>query len=382
MRKLKVLEMIDRPFLGGGQVTLVRLARHLDRDRFEVSACSAGGGPLVEELARERIPHFPASFNKRFNPAIVGEIENILKSNRIDILHTHGGIAGLYGRWAGRRAGTPVLVHTLHGIHYLHYRNLILKTLSIKLEKAFSRFTDAVILVSDADFRRAGKFRLAPAAKLALIKNGLDFPGPPEVPNVMEERRKIGLEPSDAVIGTVARLHRQKGLVYLIRAAGRIFNGAPAARIVVVGGGPLEKALQKEIARRGLEGRFHLLGERADSARILSLLDIFVLPSLWEGLPYVLLEAASLGKPIVATAIDGVTEVLQDGQTGLLVPPADSGSLASAVLRLLKDHQLAAELGRSALAQIPPQFKLSLMIGQTERLYLSLWEKRALSRPN
>jgi glycosyltransferase involved in cell wall biosynthesis len=146
----------------------------------------------------------------------------------------------------------------------------------------------------------------------------------------------------------VARLHRQKGLVYLIRAAGRIFNGAPAARIVVVGGGPLEKALQKEIARRGLEGRFHLLGERADSARILSLLDIFVLPSLWEGLPYVLLEAASFGKPIVATAIDGVTEVLQDGQTGLLVPPADSGSLASAVLRLLKDHQLAAELGRSA----------------------------------
>ncbi len=382
MRKLKVLEMIDRPFLGGGQVTLLRLARHLDRERFEVSACSAGSGPLVEELARERIPHFAASFERRYNPGTIGEIERILTSNRIDILHTHGGIAGLYGRWAARRAQTRVLVHTLHGIHYLHYRNPILKASSILLERALSRFTDAVVLVSDADFKSAEKFRLAPAAKLTVIKNGLDFPAPPEVFNMAEERRRIGLGPSDVVIGTVARLHRQKGLIHLVRAASGIFRAAPAARIVVAGGGPLEKALQKEMLRQNLKGRFLLLGERPDSARVLALMDIFVLPSLWEGLPYAILEAASLGKPIVATAIDGVTEVLRDGQTGLLVPPADADRLASAVLRLLGDDELRARLGRNALAQIPPRFKLSRMIGQTERLYLSLGEGRASSPAN
>jgi len=375
MKKLKVLEMIDRPFLGGGQVTLLRLARRLDRERFEVAACSAGDGPLVEELAKEGIPHFAVSFSKRFNFGAVREIEKVLTANNIDILHTHGGIAGLYGRWAGRRARTPVIIHTLHGIHYLHYRNIVLKRIYIALERAFSRFTDAVILVSDADLRSARKFRLAPAAKMAVIKNGVDFPAPSAVLDMIEKRRDIGLGPSDVLVGTVARLHRQKGLIHLVRAAEKIVRESPGVKIIVVGGGPLAAALQKEIDEKNLGGSVFLLGERKDARAILSLLDVFVLPSLWEGLPYALVEAASLEKPIVASDIDGVREVIRDGETGLLVPPAHPGALASAVLRLLSDNHLAAKLGRSALAQIPPQFTLSRMIKETEGLYLSLWGK-------
>ena len=129
-----------------------------------------------------------------------------------------------------------------------------------------------------------------------------------------------------------------------------------------------------------MKGRFFLLGERKDAGAVLSLLDIFVLPSLWEGLPYALIEAAAMGKPIVASDIDGVREVIRDGETGLLVPPADPGALSSAVLRLLKDKELAMKLGRNALAQIPPQFSLSKMIGETGRLYIDLWEKKSILR--
>ena len=175
MSKIKVLEMIDRPFLGGGQINLLSLASGLDRSKFEVAVCSDWGGALVEELNKRNIPHFPVSIRKRFSRKTVAQITDILKRQGTDVLHTHGGVAGLYGRWAARKRRIPVVIHTLHGIHYLHYRNWALKYVYILLEKKFARITDAVIFVCDSDKNKAEKLGLVPETKSHVIKNGIDF---------------------------------------------------------------------------------------------------------------------------------------------------------------------------------------------------------------
>jgi glycosyltransferase involved in cell wall biosynthesis len=380
MRRLKVLEMIDRPSLGGGQTILLTLARNLDRERFEVAVCAKSGGPLEEGVRKLGLSFYPAAFSKKPSPGFGRDIGRLLSSNGIDILHTHGGVAGLFGRMAARKAGTPVVVHTIHGIHYLHYRNPVLKRIFIGLEREMSRTTSAVVCVSNADLAQARKHRLAPAERLRLVRNGVEIVDPASDPgrDLRFDELRLRLKFRSPVIGAIARLHRQKGVGNLIRAAGPILRERPEATIVVVGGGPLESRLRKEVAKRGLDRRVVLLGERTDALDLLSMFDIFVLPSLWEGLPLVLIEAAALGKPIAATDIDGSREIIRDGETGLLVRPNDPAALAGAVLRLLGDVDLARRLGDRARRDIPPAFTVGRMVEETERLYLDLTAAKGL----
>ncbi|HEX2694454.1 MAG TPA: glycosyltransferase family 4 protein, partial [Acidobacteriota bacterium] len=343
MKRVRVLEMIDRPFLGGGQVTVLTLARGLDKEKFEVLVASEDGGPLVDELAKIGIRHVPVRLGKFSGLSSAGALATVLRENAVDILHTHGGIAGLYGRLAARKAGTPAVVHTVHGLHYLHYRNPAAKRAFIVLERRLSRSTDAVVFVSEADMERAARLRLALPPKARLIRNGV-----PPIPQarlrdpaaVRAELRAVGRP----LVVAVSRLHRQKGVTYLLRAVPLVRAEIPNVRIVVAGGGPLADRLGAEVKALRVGDNVALLGERKDALSILAAADVFVLSSLWEGLPYVLVEAAALGKPVVATDIDGVREVIRSGATGVLVPPRDPGALAAAILLLLKDRAFAGGL--------------------------------------
>lgn len=372
MIKIRIMEMIDKPSLGGGQTALLLLAGNLDRSRFEVAISSGGEGPLAEEARQKGITYIPVSLGKRLSLGPLKEITAVLREQKIDILHTHGGIAGLYGRSAAFRAGTPAVVHTLHGIHYLHYRNPFLRRLYVLLERRYSRSTDRLILVCQSDLRQARKHRLAPEGKMTVILNGTDVRPELGADDISRRKNELGWPPGRRVVGTVARLHRQKGVASLLRAAPRILSAFPEARTVVVGDGPQGGSLRREAQRLGLEGRFLFLGERKDAKALMALFDIFVLPSLWEGLPFVLVEAAALGKPVVATAVDGVPEILEDGKTGLLVRPGNPTALAEAVIRLLKDKEEARRLGETARKLVPPRFPLRRMVDQTQNLYLDV----------
>jgi glycosyltransferase involved in cell wall biosynthesis len=374
MKKLRVLEIIDRPSLGGGQTALLLLAENLDRGRFEVIVCSGADGPLTEEARQRGLSYVPVSMSKRPSLKPVREIAGVLEEGKIDILHTHGGIAGLYGRAAARRARTPAVVHTLHGIHYLHYRNPLLRRLYILLERRYSRTTDRLILVCQSDLRQARRHRLAPEEKMTLILNGTDVPGNIKAEEIANQRQEWGWAPGVPVIGTISRLHRQKGVVNLLRAAPKILRAFPEARIAVVGDGPQGASLRSEARRRGLQNSFLFLGERRDAVSLLATFDLYVSPSLWEGLPFVLVEAAALAKPIIATAVDGVPEILEDGKTGLLVRPGNPDALAEAVIRLLRNKEEARRLGETARALVPPRFSLLRMVEQTQHLYLELAE--------
>jgi glycosyltransferase involved in cell wall biosynthesis len=376
MAKIKIIEMIDKPALGGGQTAVLLLARGLDPQLFEVAVSSGSPGPLVDEAGRTGLRHIPFTPANRLSLRPAAAIARILEAEKAGILHTHGGYAGLYGRLAARRARTPVVVHTLHGIHYLHYRNPALRLFSIWQERFLSRMTDALVLVCQSDMARAKRHRLAPQDRLVAIPNGLDIgPGgsPPPAPDF---GREFGLGSGGPVVGTVARLHRQKGIIHLLRAAPRILGAVPDARIVVVGEGPLGGELRRRAAALGLDGRLVFFGESQDAHSVMSLFDVFVLPSLWEGLPFVLVEAAWLGKPIVATAVDGVPEVIDDGKTGVLIPPGNAAALADAVISLLSDKRRAAEMAAAAKALIPPRFPLRRTVEQHQNLYLRLYRQK------
>jgi glycosyltransferase involved in cell wall biosynthesis len=212
------------------------------------------------------------------------------------------------------------------------------------------------------------KLRLVPAGKCRLIRNGVHPAG--MIPDFDRAAKKNELGSAGRpLVVAVSRLHRQKGLKHLLRAVPLIREEVPAVKIVVAGGGPLESKLTSQVRRLRIEESISLLGERKDVREVLAAADVFVLPSLWEGLPYVLIEAAALGKPIVAADIDGVREVIRSGETGILVPPRDPGRLAAALILLLKDQDLACKLGERAKRDIPPGFSLERMIRETETLY-------------
>ena len=376
MGRIRVLEMIDKPFLGGGQRNLLSLAASLDRERFDVSVCSGENGPLVEEVKTLGIPHFPVPFSKRLNRRIFHSIEHILRENRFDIVHTHGGVAGLFGRRAARRCRVPVIIHTLHGIHYLHYRNPVLRLSYILLERWFSRFTDSLILVCSADQKQAHKFRLGSEDRMTVIPNGLDIEEvwKRNLSSVAKSEKKdqLAIPSHHPVLGTVARLHRQKGIPFLIQSMERIATELPDSILVIVGSGPEEESAKELITARGLDDKIIMLGEREDALEILSLFDVFVLPSLWEGLPYVLLEAALMEKPVVATAVDGVLEIIEDGTTGILVPAEDSEKLAEAVLHMVADRVRSQKMARQLKCEVIEKYTLTRMVEQVQDLYSRL----------
>ncbi len=379
MEKIRVMEMIDRPGLGGGQTALLLLAESLDRDAFDVFVCSGGEGPLSNETRKKGLVFVTAPLDKKLGIRSGKSIASLLEEWKIDVLHTHGGVAGLHGRTAARSAGTRAVVHTLHGIHYLHYRNPLLRRLYVQLERRYSRFTDRLILVCQSDLRQARRFRLAPEQKMRVVLNGTSVPPHPGTERLSRLRSELGWMPGRPVVGTVARLHRQKGIIHLLRAGKRILQAVPESLIAIVGDGPQAEMLKRQADRLGLGQNCLFLGAREETHPLMALFDVFVLPSLWEGLPFVLVEAAALGKPIVATAVDGVPEVLEDGRTGLLVPPGDPGALAEAVIRLFRDRDEAGRLGENAKSLVPSRFPLRRMVEQTQNLYLeALRSKRPL----
>ena len=384
MTRIRVLEMIDSTFLGGGQINILSLVSSLDKSLFDVLVCSRAGGAFVQAVKDEGIRHIPIPITKRISRKISAEISKVLSDNKIDVLHTHGGVAGLYGRWAAKRNKIPVVVHTLHGIHYLHYRNFILKSVYVFLERWFSRFTDAVIFVCESDRNMAIKYALVPERKTLVIRNGVDllrFEAPTARKNIPSDFvETLGLDLSKPVVGTVARLHRQKGLPYLLKAARLLLHDIPGIQFFIVGGGPWKDKLTKLNKALGLENVVHFLGERKEIPEILSLFDVVALPSLWEGLPYSLMEAGALGKPVVATDVDGVREIIFDGKTGRLVPAKDPGRLAQAIGELIEDRELALGLGATLKDDLQKRYTLSRMVEEVQNLYLRLFRQKTESQ--
>lgn len=360
------------------------LVRQLDRQRFEAIVAVPDDGPFFRRYASLGVPVIPIRVRGGFHVGTVVRLANVSRRMRIDLVHTHGKGAGLYGRLAATLARRPS-VHTFHGLHHRSHGRLVGR-MYLVAEAALARWTARLIHVSRSEMEEAVQLGISDAGRGRVIANGVDAEAIDRVGvEVGRKRREVGLDPSDVVIGTIARISPQKGLDDLIRAAALVTAQAPRARFLLVGDAPVGDEDVRERLRAlafdlDLEDRVLFAGYRTDAIELLRCMDVYVSSSLWEGLPITLLEAMACGRPVVATDVTGNRDVVVEGQTGLLVPARDPRRLAAAILAVMMDPDLAARFAQEGRRRVEASFALRATVEATEQLYREVLESAAASR--
>jgi glycosyltransferase involved in cell wall biosynthesis len=268
---------------------------------------------------------------------------------------------------AAHQARIPVVLFTAHGFFFEETMKGLRRRAYIAAERLAARWSDAIITVSEADRAAALRVALCPSDKLITIRNGLDQE---QILWLSHRRDTATRERSGPLVGTLANLYPTKGLEYLVMAMIGVRKVKPSVRLAVVGAGPERYRLEELARAHGLEQTVSFPGTMADPWNLLSGLDVFVLPSIKEGLPFALIEAMAVGVPIVATRVGGIPEVLTDGQSAILVPPGDPGALSQGICRLLQEPHLAAALGEAAKQAVLRQgLTADVMAAATASLY-------------
>jgi glycosyltransferase involved in cell wall biosynthesis len=323
-------------------------------------ACPATshGRPLLDRATQMGLPTLALAPDGQAGP----ELGRWLRRRRVQVFHGHAGIGweGHGGIYAAREAGVPVVIRTEH----LPY--LITKPHERAGHRRLMQRVDRLICVSEharVTFVKSG----VPPEQLRVVRNGI-HPRPARADRD-GVRARLGLPSEAQLVLAVGRLTEQKGHRYLVEAAPRVIEQEPRAHLLVVGQGELADELRELVRVLGLEGSVHLVGQRPDVPELLAASDLFVLPSLFEGLPLVALEAMAAGRPVVGTRGCGTAEAVADGVTGRLVPPRDSAALATAILEALEQPGLAARWGVAGRMRLEREFRAERMARETASVY-------------
>jgi glycosyltransferase involved in cell wall biosynthesis len=368
---LNVLQLIPTLDRSGAEKQMVLLARGLPRDRFRVEVAALTRlGPLEAELRDAGIAVTLIGKPLKIDPFALLRLTRFLRARRFDVVQTWVFAANVYGRVAARRARTPVVVTAEMAVDQWKSRG------HLTIDRRLSAWCDRVVGNSRAvvDFyRKAG----IPDDKLALIYSGIAAEEPPAVDRAAV-RAEFGW-PADAPLVLFAgRLMEQKGVDVLLDALDLLQHVRPQIRTLIAGSGPLQDTLEETAHAYQLDPRVRFLGHRDDVPRLLAAADLLVLPSLYEGLPNVVLEAMRFNKPVVATAAPGTTEVVVDGQTGLLVPLKNHPALAKAIRTVVDDPDLARRLGAAGRARVDAEFRVDTMIDRFAALYEEIARSKGL----
>lgn len=374
-RPLKVLQVTHDLRPGGLQRVVVDLAAGLQRAGHTAHVCSLrGDGPLGPEIRGRGIRLWTLPWPERGADRLLFlKLLRLVKQEGYDVVHTHNTHAFLDGGLAALLAGIPARIHTDHA------RSFPDKLRYMVMERLMSLGYHKVVGVSEHTAENLRRYEGISASRLAVILNGIDgawYRAERERHDRAALRRAAGLDGFRRVIGLGVRLEEQKGIAHLLEAMPAVIARHPDAALAVAGTGSLETALRARARELGLSGHVRFLGGYAQLTAFYPLLDAFVLPSLWEGLPLCLLEAMSLSLPIVATAVGGVPDLLRDGRDARLVPPADPAALSAALCALLADFPAAEAMGREARRSFDARYDSSVMV----KGYLDLY-RRALGEP-
>jgi glycosyltransferase involved in cell wall biosynthesis len=369
---LNVLQLIPTLDRSGAEKQMVMLSAGLPRDRFRVEAAALTRlGPLEADLDAAGVPVTLIGKHLKIDPFALGRLTRFIRRRKFDVVQTWIFAASTYGRVAAHRAGVPVVVTAEMAVDLWKGRG------HLWIDRKLAYWTDALVGNSDAvvDFyRKAG----VPEDRLAMIPSGIGDDEPPVVePGAI--RLELGL-PADCPLALfVGRLAPQKGVSDLLEALDVLQHIRPGLRTLIVGDGPLRDDLMGRATAYCLTDAVRFLGHRDDVPRLLAAADLLVLPSLYEGLPNVVLEAMRFRKPVVATAAPGTTEVVADGQTGLLVPMHNPRELARAIRSVIDDPALATRLGQAGRARVEAEFRAQTMVDRFAALYESIAARKGLA---
>jgi len=377
-RRRKVFFLLDSLNVGGTETQAVELARRLDPVRYDVTlGCLRARGPLLEKLTgsavdlREFYPKggvdSPGGIYQMLRLAM------FLRRGGFQIVHTHDLYANLLGIPAAVLARVPVIISSQRDLAHLDLYRTRRRVWLRRLQNLSTAVLTNANAVRDAVMAEKG----IAASKIRVIYNGVDLER-----FSAKARDRSWLAPNagqEKWIVLVGNMHSDvKGHPCLIAAAGTVAREFPGVRFVLAGDGEVRPDFEQQVAQLGLQSNFLFLGRRDDVPRVLACCDIAVLPSKAEGLPNAVLEYLAAGLPTVASRVGGNAEIVQDGKTGLLVPPDHPSALAEALLRLLRDPGFAVNLGSHGRDYVTSEFSFRRMIENTDQLYTELLRQRGI----
>lgn len=323
---------------------------------------------LVSEAHKFGIPAYSVVCNGRFDLKTFKEIRKFIIDHKINVLHCHDYKANFYGFLSSLFLGVKLVATN----HLWTKETLILRCYEF-LDALLLNFFDRVVAVSDQVCKDIKKTVFRKDA-IATIYNGIDLNTYVSNANssVNLIKDEFGIKRQDKVVGAVGRLTNQKGFVYFLEAAKKVLDFMPSVTFLIIGEGPLKNSLEEKAINLGIRDKVIIAGARSDMVSIYNSLDLFVLSSLREGLPLVLLEALAMKKPVVATNVGGVSKIIQNEETGILVESSDSSALAYSITKLLQDKKMSNRLALTGRRFVEENFSESAMAAKYKRLYEEL----------
>ncbi len=376
MKRLKILHIVSDSAPGGVPSLVYLLLKHRDKTRFEMAVACRTNGPFYQEALSLGVKVYPIQMEKKLDWRGVLALWQICREWRPDVVHTHANRAGLAGRIAAFLANRPIIIHSTHGLHltehHLPRRIFFLK----RIEQLLGLLTTRLLACSKSEAELFTRLKLVPARKQAVIENGIELEKFYQADTAKKRELKValGFPPACFLISTIGRLTEQKAPQIFIEVAAKIAEACPDARFLIVGDGPMRVELESLSKIKKLDERLNFMGavEREKIPDILAAFDLFILTSLWEGFPFVVIEAMAAGVPVVSTATIGPIDQIIHGETGLLAPVNDIEKLAEHALNLLQNPALARHLAQNACEYTCNHYSIQNIVPRFENLYLSL----------
>jgi glycosyltransferase involved in cell wall biosynthesis len=301
----------------------------------------------------------------------------LIRKEKPTIVHTHTYKAGILGCWAAKLAGVPIIIHTPHGHIFFGHFSPLATRFFMMIERLTAAMVDRLVALTEGERSDYIAFSVANPKKITTIHSGVNVDQFMKVKrNGREKKLSLGLNTNGLVVGTIGWLLPIKGPMYLLKAMAEVWQYHPDIQLIYVGKGDLEEKVKEEAYRAGVSDMVKFLGWRDDIPEIMQILDIFVLPSLNEGMGRVLVEAMASGKPIVASNVGGIPDLVKHGHNGFLVGPGNVNGLSLAIKELIEDEQLRLKMGAKGKS-MAPHFRVEKMVEKIDALYSSLCHAKA-----
>lgn len=377
IERIRVLQIIDSLHIGGAENVVIHLSRALDRSEFDAAAaCTRFRGVQADRLTEAGLavhPVFPT--NRAFRHFTPLSLARLIHRLQPDVLHSHGTPALLH---TGPLAMTGLLgrrpwIHTFHFGNYPHLAPNLMRG-----ERFFAKYPTRLIAVSDSQREAISRCHNVPLERIETKYNGVHDLRLHQAPGARERgRAALNLSREDIVVGSLAVLSKQKGVSYFLHAASELLRTRPQLKFLVIGGGPLETELKNEAAALGIGNAVVFTGWRTDAIELLPALDVFVMASIWEAMPMVLLEAMAAQRTIVVTDVGDNKKIVEHERSGLVVPAADGAAIAAAIERLLANPSLMAAYADAAYKRFAEHYTVAQMTARYATLYRDAVSRQA-----